>query len=450
MGHGGRASQGRDAALRRRLPHAPQPPRDEPPPARVFRPAGRRGTQGPALGHQPRGRPLAGGSAGEWRDQATDEGLRAAVHRGPGRAQRHPGPQGAARPRHELHPRRARRGLSQRSRGSRLPADVPGPARRPRRHSCGVDAAARGRRQRLGGPAAGQSQPKDHLAVLADRPGGLRRQRDGSEGAPAPHLPQGHRNGRGPHPRPRAVPLPRPHVQRVYVPARRRGVPRLPRRRGRAAGLSSRRRARPRRASFVGQRARPRVQPQARQGRILGLRDGARRAGRLAGAGLHAQARHRRHVREAGAGDAAGTRARPAGLRQPQRALAGRRHRDGARARARRQRLRDPDAARHGRAHQTSSSWHGPASSRVRPGRRAHPRHGLPGAAAAREHGQRFLLAADVRRRRRRGGAHPAPEDLTGLRSRACQASCRRRHRPRRSGAVRQPAACRLLTPREP
>ena len=37
------------------FPHAAQPPRDEPPPARVLRPAGRRDAQGPALGHQPRG-----------------------------------------------------------------------------------------------------------------------------------------------------------------------------------------------------------------------------------------------------------------------------------------------------------------------------------------------------------------------------------------------------------
>ena len=104
MGDGGRASQGRDAALRRRLPHAARPPRDRPPPARVLRATGRGGAQGAALGHQPHRAALAGGAAGERRHPQPDEGLRAALHRGPGRARRHPGAEGAARRRHRASP----------------------------------------------------------------------------------------------------------------------------------------------------------------------------------------------------------------------------------------------------------------------------------------------------------------------------------------------------------
>ena len=70
-----------------------------------------------------------------------------------------------------------------------------------------------------------------------------------------------------------------------------------------------------------GARARDHRAP--RQGRLLGLRDGARRPGGLAGAGVHAQARQRRDVRAPRAHHARAPAADPSGVRQPQRALAG-------------------------------------------------------------------------------------------------------------------------------
>ena len=125
--------------------------------------------------------------------------------------------------------------------------------------------------------------------------------------------------------RPRAVPLPRPDLRGLHLAARRGGVPRLRRRRHRPAGLPARRRAGPRPPARLGEGPRAALPPPPRQGRVLGLRDRHRRPGGLAGAGLHAQARHRRDVREARRDDAARPRARAPRLRQPQRALARRR-----------------------------------------------------------------------------------------------------------------------------
>ena len=112
------------------------------------------------------------------------------------------------------------------------------------------------------------------------------------------------------------------------------------------------------------------------------------------------------------------------GVREPQRALPGRRHRHGPRPRPPRERLRDPGAARHGRADQARDPRAGPAAARVRAGRRADPRDGLPRAAPAREHGERLLPAPDVRRGRGRGGAHPGAGHVAGLR-RASRRVCR-------------------------
>ena len=98
----------------------------------------------------------------------------------------------------------------------------------------------------LGAAAARQPQPQDHVALLADRPRGLRRQRRPRQGPAAPDLPQRHPDRSGPHARPRAVPLPRPDARGVHVAARRGGVPRVPRRRPGASGLPARRRPGPR------------------------------------------------------------------------------------------------------------------------------------------------------------------------------------------------------------
>ena len=143
--------------------------------------------------------------------------------------------------------------------------------------------------------------------------------------------------------------------------------------------------------------------------------------------------------------DARAPAARAPRVRQPQRALAGRRHRDRARARPGAERLRDPDAARHGRPDQGRRPRHGPAAARVRPGRRAHPGHGVPRAPAAREHGQRLVPAPDVRGGGGGRRAHPAARDVAGLRRGAAAAAPWSSPPTRRPGPVPQPAARRLL-----
>ena len=131
-------------------------------------------------------------------------------------------------------------------------------------------------------------------------------------------------------------------------------------------------------------------------------------------------------------------------------ALAGGRHRDCARARPGAERLRAPDAARHGRPHQGGRPRAGPAPARVRPGRRADPGDGVPGAAPAGEHRQRLLPAPDVRRGSGRRRARAAAGDLAGLRRRAAPAADGGADGPTGAGRVPQPAARGLLAPREP
>ena len=330
-----------------------------------------------------------------------------------------------ARPR--IHPRRARRGLRRRSRGRGLSAALPGAPRRPPARGRLVATGPGHRQGCMGRRAAGQRLHQDHLAVLADRRAQLPRLRGGGQGAPAPHLPQGPADRRLRQPRPRAVPLPGPHVRRVQGAARGGRVRRLRRGRRRRAGLPARRRGRHSRPHRLGARARARHHRATRQGRLLGLRDGAGRPGGLAGAGLHAQAGLGRDVRAHHAPHARAPRADPLRLRQPQRALAGPRHRHGGGSRPAPRRLRAADAARHGRAHQGGHQNARPAAARVCARRRAHPRHGLLRAPAAREHGQRVVPAADVRRGRGPGPPGPRAAAVT-------------RRRPRRRSACR-PAA---------
>ncbi len=128
---------------------------------------------------------------------------------------------------------------------------------------------------------------------------------DGGQGPSAPHLPQGHPDGRRPHPRPRAVPLPRPHARAC---SRRCST-----KRSSAATTTPASCCRPICAtptatstSFSPGRT------NASACSTCALVKGAywdyetvhRRPGGLAGARVHAQARHRRDVREADARDA--------------------------------------------------------------------------------------------------------------------------------------------------
>ena len=117
---------------------------------------------------------------------------------------------------------------------------------------------------------------------------------------------------------------------------------------------------------------------------------------------------------------------------------------------ARPERVRVADAARDGRADQERGRRARPARARVRAGGRAHPRHGVPGAPAAREHRQRLLPAADVRGGGGRGRAGPAAPDLRRLRRRAAPAARGAADGRRGAGALPQPAAPGLLARGEP
>ena len=249
-------------------------------------------------------------TAGDGLHPAPDARLRAALHHRPRRARLHAGAARPAAQAHGLHPRCAGRGHGEREGGGRLPATLPRAARRARRGGPQLEPRRRHRRGRLGRAAARQRVAQDHLALLADRSPELPRQRRGDQGAAAAHLPQGHRDRRLRQPRPRAVPLPRPHLHDLHRAPRRGGVPRLRPGRRRRAGVSARRRGRPARRHRLGARARPRRHRAPREGGLLGLRDGARRPGGLAGAGVHAQARQRRDVRAPDAHHARASRTR--------------------------------------------------------------------------------------------------------------------------------------------
>ena len=455
MGHGRRASQGGDAALRRRLPHAAQPPRDEPPPARVLRP--RRASRRPVLrwGISLTGRPLAGGSAGERRDQAADEGLRAALHRGPGRAQRHPGPQGAARPRHGLHPRRARRGHGQRSRGAT-------PTSR-RTSSCSTGSPPRPRRWpavAVVDDSAWGPLPRVNLSLKITSlysqidPVDFDRQRRRRQGPPAPHLPQGHRD--------RAPRSPSTSSSSATATSPSACSPRCSTRRSSAATTTPASCCRPTCATPTATSTS--CSPgRASADRAFNLRlvKGAywdyetviaAQEGWPVPVFTHKPDTDAMYEKLA-AGDAAASRrtcARPS----PATTCARWRSVD----RDRRASSGWPTNAFEiqmlhgmGEPDQAGGPRHGPASARVRAGRRAHPRHGLPGAAAAREHGQRLLPAADVRRRGPpwTSSSRP-PETVRRLRRRARRLPRVVADRPATPGAVRQPAARRLLAPREP
>ena len=258
VGDGRRTAQGRDAALRRRLPHAAQPSRDRPPPARVLHPRGR----------SPSPRRCAGASASpararRWRRwRAPSSGGRC---RGSRSASSWAGMRADAVP--------ALKAL--RDAGTGFTLDVLGEATVSEAEARGVPArlprpprraGRRGRRWpavAVLDDAAWGPLPRVNLSLKITSlysqidPVDFDGQRRGGQGPPAPHLPQGDRDRRRPHPRPRAVPLPRPHPRGVHLAAGRRGVPRLRRRRRRAPGLPARRRPRPRAAARLG--ARPRA-----------------------------------------------------------------------------------------------------------------------------------------------------------------------------------------------
>ena len=157
---------------------------------------------------------LAASAAGQRRRAAPDEGLRAALHRGPGRARRHPGAQGAARPRHRLHPGRARRGhhraKPRREAYQRIYLDL--------LDGLAAEAAAWPAESRVDESAWGPL-PRVNLSLKITSlysqfdPLDFDRQPRRRQGPAAAHLAQGHRDRRRPQARPGAVPLQGPHAR---------------------------------------------------------------------------------------------------------------------------------------------------------------------------------------------------------------------------------------------
>ena len=183
-------------------------------------------------------------------------------------------------------------------------------------------------------------------------------------------------------------------LELILVPARGGGVPRgpvggrgpagLPARLARHAGHDRRVDQRRRRA------ARPPADRAARQGRLLGPRD---RRGRASTAGSRRCSRSRPTPTSTSSSsraacidhhaDGCGLRA---GDRLAQPALGLARDRLQPADRRRRRRRRDADPARARRPAADRDRRPGPARARLLPGRRPRGRHGLPRAAAAREH----------------------------------------------------------------
>ena len=297
--------------------------------------------------------------------------------------------------------------------GRRLPAHLPRPPRRPRRRGRLVAPRPRDRRGRLGAAPARQPQPQDHLAVLADRPRRLRRQRRRRQGPAAARSSARPSRRGGAHARPRAVPLPRPDARGLHVAPRRGRVPRLPRRRRRRCRRTCATPTRTSRASSTWARER---------GRPFNLRlvKGAywdyetviaAQEGWPVPVFTHKPDTDAMYER-LHAGDAARPRT-SSGRRSPATTCA--RWRSPSRPPASLGLPRDAFELQmlHGMGDPIKAAVrrHGPAPARVRAGGRAHPRHGVPRAPAAREHGQRLVPAADVRRGGGRRRARAAARD---------------------------------------
>ena len=418
---------------------------DRPPPARVLR---AQGVAAPAAlrwgisltGQHSPVAPLASAVI-----RQPDEGVRAALHRRPGRARRRPGAPALRDARHRLHPRRARRGLGQRRRGPGLPAPLPRPARRPAAEAASWPADPRHRRRRLGAlprvnlslkitSLYSQIDPVDFdggVAAVKDRLRPIFRKAIETGAALTLDLEQF-----------RYRDLTLGVFKSLLDEEEFRGYP--------DAGvvlqayLRDADRDLERLLAWARDRGRP-FNLRLVKGAywdyetVIAAQEGWPVPVFTHKPDTDASTRSSRGAMLAGPDDV-----RPAFASHNVRSLA-------VAIEAARElgladgRLRDPDAARHGRAHQGGRRRHGPAPARVRARGRAHPRHGLPGAAAAREHGQRVVPAPDVRRGGGGRRARPAARDLAGLRRRAHAAAASSRRptrRPRaRSATSRTPTS---------
>ena len=290
-------------------------------------------------------------------------------------------------------------------RGRALRGTVRGRARgADRRLPPAAGAAAAGARRR--GPAPPRQPVREglrpHAAPAARRAGARQaRRRPAAARAPAdrqaPRRAPAHRHGvlrlarGGRRARPRA--------------ALRARVRRRPERGDRPAGLPPRRPGHPRRRGVLGARDAPGLAARrpAREGRVLGPRGRRGPPARLERARVRGEGRERPRLRaphRAAAGHAPARARRdrlaqpalrrPRDRRQPRRGRIGRRHRAAGPARPRRRPRAGPRAL-------------GVPRPRLLPGRRPRLRHGLPRAAAPREHRERVLPRRRARRRGHRG-----------------------------------------------
>ena len=317
---------------------------------------------------------------------------------------------------------------------------LPRPHRRPRRRGALVAGRPGRRRRRLGPAAARQPLAQDHLAVLADRPGRLRRQRRRRQGAAAPDRAARDGRRRRAHARPRAVPLPRPHLQVFTALLDEEEFRALRRRRRRGPGLSARRRAGPAPASSAGR---------SERGRRFHLRlvKGAYWDYETVIAAQEGWPvpvfTHKPDT------DAMYEKLAATMLRDPEHvrpAFASHNVRSLAAAIVTARELGLPDNAfeiqmLHGMGEPIKHAVRAarPAAARVRAGRRAHPRHGLPRSSPAREHGQRLVPAPDLRRGRRGRGARARrrrPRPTSAASRRAAPRSPRPTRSPRRRSST--------------
>src|SRR5438874_1233761 len=225
----------------------------------------------------------------------------------------------------------------------------------------------------------------------------------------------------------------------------RAGVAQQPEPRHRAPGLPKGRRGRREAAHRVGAPARHAGERAPREGRLLGLRDGVRRARALAGARLRDEAGDRRLLRAAHAPVPRARGGHRSRRREPQhppdRPRPGRPR--GARPAAGRAGI--PGALRHGPAARARADGARRARAHLHAVRRADPGYGVPRAPAARAHVQRAVPAARLRRARiargaaGRSGAHPRRAAAQGH-SRFRERAVRRLHPRGRARRLRRRA----------
>ncbi len=274
---------------------------------------------------------------------------------------------------------------------------------------------------RLGPAAAGQRLASRSRSLFSQiDPLNFRGSAEAVKDALRPIFRKAQRDRRVRQPRPRAVPLPRPHVHRLQGAPRGRRVRRATTRPASSCRPTC---ATPKTTSAASSTGRANANASSPCGSSRAPTGTTRRcsaaAGGLAGARLHPQARHGRRATSASSTrHARAPRRNPPRLREPQRALARRTPSPPAEA------LGLPTDAYelqmlHGMAEPIKAAVRrlGLRAARVRARRRDDPRHGLPRAPAAREHGQRVVPASDLRREAKTvtgsSGPQPSPDVRT-------------------------------------